>query len=270
MLYLFLFILGLAIGSFLNVLIDRLPSEESIMGRSHCDHCKTKLTWIDLLPVVSYIYLGGKCRTCKKNLSFFYPFIEFLTALTFLFVATRVQIPLSGTSADSLDFMLSLHVDFLKIFSLLGIVSVFIVIFFTDLKYQVIPESVELVFFAFSFLYLFAVGITPKIFFDHALSALLVASPILLLYLITKAKGMGFGDVELAFNVGFLLGIIPGLFALYLAFILGGGIGLFMVIFQKVKMRSKIAFGPFIILGTFIIFFWQQELFRILHTFYPF
>jgi len=73
MFLLFLFIIGLAIGSFLNVLIDRLPQEEGIMGRSHCDSCKEELTWKDLFPVLSYIKLGGKCRNCKVKLSFYYP-----------------------------------------------------------------------------------------------------------------------------------------------------------------------------------------------------
>ena len=86
MFYLLLFLIGIAIGSFLNVLIDRLPNEEKITGRSHCDHCQKKLAWYDLIPVISYVFLGARCRYCSKKLSFFYPMVELITGIMFIWV----------------------------------------------------------------------------------------------------------------------------------------------------------------------------------------
>src|SRR3990167_9673658 len=108
--YIFLFVLGLAVGSFLNVLIDRLPREESIKGRSHCDDCKKTLSWNDLIPILSYVGLRGKCRYCKTNLSWQYPFIELLTTVIFVYI------------------LLNMHVSFLRTAAYLGIVSTAIVI----------------------------------------------------------------------------------------------------------------------------------------------
>ena len=82
-----LFIFGLAIGSFLNVAIDRIPQGKSVIkGRSYCDSCRKTLSWKDLVPVLSFIYLKGKCRYCRHPLSFFYPFIEILTGILFVLI----------------------------------------------------------------------------------------------------------------------------------------------------------------------------------------
>src|SRR3972149_10542936 len=81
-----IFVFGSSIGSFLNVLIDRLPKEESINGRSHCDYCKKKIAWYDLFPIISFFILGGKSRCCRKKLSWQYPAVEFVTGLVFVMV----------------------------------------------------------------------------------------------------------------------------------------------------------------------------------------
>src|SRR3989338_6609722 len=137
MFYILIFMIGLAIGSFLNVLIDRLPFEEPITGRSHCDHCKKDLAWYDLLPILSYAYLGAKCRYCGKKLSFFYPLVELLTGVMFVGVVMWMR-PMGemGQIRDMGETLLILHNQTLMFFALLGIVSCAIVIFFSDLKYQ--------------------------------------------------------------------------------------------------------------------------------------
>lgn len=250
----FLFLFGTAVGSFLNVLIDRLPNEKSIMGRSHCDNCKKKLAWYDMFPIISYFLLKGKCRYCKKKLSFQYPLVEFITGFMFVLIWTLV---LPSETAY-----------FMKKLVLLGIISCLIVIFFTDLKYRMIPDSVQMVLFALGFFFPFAVEITAKLFFFRAISAFVVMSPILFLHFITKGKGMGFGDVKLGFIIGFLLGLKAGLISLYLAFILGAAFGLILIIFKKRKLKSKIAFGPFLVLGMLIIMFWKDTIFLLLNNIY--
>ena len=271
MFYILIFILGIAVGSFLNVLIDRLPQEETIMGRSHCDHCKKDLEWHDLLPIFSYIYLGGKCRRCKTKLSFYYPLVEFITGAMFVWVFMHLR-PVGeiGRIGDIGEALLTIHNQTLTVIALLGIVSCAIVIFFSDFKYQIIPDSIQVTLFSFSFLYLITQGITPNIFLNHVLAAFITMLPILVLFLITKGKGMGFGDVKLAFTMGFLLGIKGGLASVYIGFITGAAIGIILIIFRIRKLRSKIAFGPFLIIGLLTAFFFNYKVDQIMRSFYPF
>ncbi len=248
MVFLFLFILGTAIGSFLNVLIDRLPKGESIMGRSHCDHCKRTLQWYELVPIFSFFFSSGKSRCCGKKLSIHYPVIETLTGLTFILIF-------------NFQFL-----NLLQIISIFGIASCFIVIFFADLKYQIIPDSIQVALLVLVIaLHLTPIINHPSSILPLLISGLVVMLPILLLYLVTRGRGMGFGDVKLSFSVGLLLGISQGLIALYFAFISGAVIGVLLLISGKKGLRSKVPFGPFIIIGIIIILvFWQT----IIHLFY--
>lgn len=266
--------LGISIGSFLNVLIDRLPQEESIMGRSHCDYCKKDLAWFDLLPILSYVYLGARCRYCGKKVSLFYPLVEAITGLAFVLVLVRVGGVGGGREIGNIreigGSLLSLHVGVLDMLALLGIVSCAIVIFFSDLKYQIIPDSIQIAFFAFSFLFLVTKGVTPKFFFDQVIAAFVVMLPILILFLLTKTRGMGFGDVKLAFNMGFLLGVVRGVGALYMGFITGAIVGVSLILFGKKRLKSKIAFGPFLVLGWLMMLFYGDRIMQMVRRFYSF
>ncbi len=250
MFYIFLFIFGACIGSFLNVLIDRLPNDESIMGRSHCDYCSHKLNWFDLFPILSFFWLKGKCRYCGKKLSPIYPLIEVLTAIAF--VLTWIFAP-----ADNI----------LVKYGYLGVISSLIVVFFSDLKYQIIPDSIQIAFFVSS-LIVAGNAIDVTIFAKKAAAALIIMAPIYFLHAVTKGKGMGFGDVKLAFTIGFLLGIKGGIAALYIGFILGAAVGLILLGFKKKGLRSKIPFGPFLVLGVLIVLFFQSPLFALIKRIY--
>ncbi len=259
----FIFFFGAAIGSFLNVLIDRLPKGEKITGRSHCDHCHHQLSWQDLLLIVSFFALGGKCRYCHKKLSWQYPMVEMITGLIFLLIF-NFQFSIFN---ENFKFQIS------NLFSLIawfGVISCLIVIFFADLKYQIIPDSMQVAFFVFSTIFNFQFLNFKFQILNSFIAALVVMFPILLLWVITKGKGMGFGDVKLAFNIGFLLGLKPGLLALYLAFIAGGVVGFFLLISRKSKLESKIAFGPFIVVGTLIMFFWGEKIMEMIKRIYGF
>ncbi len=240
----FIFIFGSAIGSFLNVLSDRLPNDESILGRSHCEKCKHELSWMDLFPVFSFLFLRGKCRYCKTKLSFFYPGVEVVTGLLFVI-----------TFNVFLGTMLPIY---------FVIVSAMLVVFFADLKYQIIPDSMQII--------LLISGLALRLLttgydWGSPLQALgegvVIMAPILLLFLITRGKGMGFGDVKLAFVIGVLFGIKLGAIILYLSFILGAAAGVFLILRKKKKLKSKIAFGPFIVLAMFIGLFFRDYLFAI-------
>ncbi len=227
----FIFLFGLAVGSFLNVLIDRLPQGKSIRGRSYCDHCHKKLNNLDLIPIFSYLLLAGRCRFCKQKISWQYPLVEFLTGLIFIF--TWVFTPFDGI---------------LKLLYL-ALMACLIGIFFSDLKYQLIPDEIQVAALIFSALGFFLTGGIGLVV-ARLLDGLLIGLPLLAVFLLTKQKGMGFGDVKLGFIMGYLLGWSSGFIALYIAFITGALAGLMAIFLHKRKFKSKLPFGPFLVLGT--------------------
>lgn len=252
MISLFFFILGTAIGSFLNELIDRLPFEKSMMGRSHCDYCKKKLAWIDLIPVVSYFLIGGRCRYCKKKLSWKYPALELFTGVVFGFMS----------------FYLLPSVDFFHLLLYLAIAACLIVIFFADVKYQIIPDETHIFLLILVLIMKIIDGATLFSLMFNVIEGVAVMTPILLLYLLTKGRGMGFGDVKLAFVMGWMMGVKMGLLSLYFGFIGGAFIGIALLLLKQKKLKSKIAFGPFIIGGIVLVISFQKEINAFIHKIY--
>lgn len=248
---LFIFLLGLATGSFLNVLIDRLPKNKSILGRSQCDHCRRKLKTLDLIPVFSYLFLAGRCRYCKKRLSWQYPLVELLTGA--LFVIIWIFVPVN---------------EVLKLFYL-GLFSCLIVIFFTDWKYRIIPDQINITLFLFSLAIIYFGGFfSPNNLLIRLRDGLIVMLPIFGLYLVTKGKGMGFADVKLSFIIGFFLQILSGFYAIYFAFVSGAIFGVFLIFLKKKKMKDVIAFGPFLALGLAIMIFFGNAIVEFVKKFY--
>lgn len=265
LIYIFIFLIGASIGSFLNVVIDRLINDESILGRSYCDYCRKKIVWYDLIPVFSFFILKGKTRCCGKKISWQYPIVEFFTGLIFLLI----------------------YFKFNKLTSVLiywGLISCLIVVFVSDLKYQLISDYVLLAFAIFSIIYRFIYIFTNKIsiyyfeiikqlqneFFFSFGSSLIVSLPIFLIYFLSKEKAMGLGDVYLVAIIGFLLGWQKGFLALYIAILSGAFIGLILVILKKSKLKSKIAFGPFLVIGTVVMLFYGEKIIRVINKIYGF
>lgn len=253
----FAFIFGASIGSFLNVVIDRMPGNKSILGRSHCDFCGKKIAWYDLFPIFSFIALNGRCRYCKKKLYWQYPLIEFVTGLIFLLVV-NYKFPASS---------------YLQMVAYLGILSSLIVIFVTDVKYNLISDWTEISLFFFAAI--LKLVTFSKINFlsllrNDTLSSLAVAAPIFIIYRVSKEKAMGLGDVFLALNIGFLLGWRAGLLALYIGFFIGAVVGLTLILLKRKKIKSTIAFGPFMIIGLVTMLFWQDIIFTIIKRIYGF
>ena len=250
---LFIFILGTAIGSFLNVLIDRLPNEESINGRSHCDYCKKKIAWYDLFPIISFFVLKGKSRCCRKKLSWQYPVVEFVTGLVFVIVFKDGSY--LGTSL-------------IRSVLISGIMACCIIIFVSDFKYHLISDYILLALFVFSVIYNLLSIISISLFFYFFISSLIVALPIFLIYFLSKERAMGLGDVYLSAIIGFLLGWKAGFFALYIAFVTGAIFGLIAIIFKNKKLKSKIAFGPFLVIGMVVMLFWGEKILEIIRKIY--
>lgn len=235
----FIFLLGLCIGSFLNCVIYRQEQEKTIQGRSFCPNCKHSLSWKDLFPVFSFIYLSGKCRYCKKNISWQYPLVEVITGLAFLFI-----------------FLLFPQYTLINIFKILFLFYIFsslIILFIYDFKNSLIPEIVLFPAIIAGFIYALMSGVSLV---SMALAIAVSCLPLFLIFWISKEKAMGFGDVELALFMSVFLGFPNILVALFLAFFFGAIIGLILMFFKGRGLKSEIPFGPFLIFGTIVSVFW--------------
>ena len=268
MVLLYLFVMGAAIGSFLNVLIDRLPNEESINGRSRCDYCKKQLPWSVNIPVISYFLLHGRTRCCHKSLSFQYPLIELITGL--MFVGVWMIFPMQSSKILNFKFLILNEFQILTLekIAVLGLFSTLLVIFVADLKYHIIPDSMQILLLVFSVILSVGTGRDLSLL-NILVSGAIIMSPILFLFLITLGRGMGFGDVKFAFTMGVLLGTVGGIIALYIAFVTGAVVGVFLMLMKKRGMKSKIAFGPFLVIGLVTVLLFQEQLLMLVHRFYP-
>lgn len=233
-------IYGLLIGSFLNVLIYRIPREESIaFPGSHCPECDHKLRWYDNIPVASYLMLKGKCRYCGTSISVQYPLIEILNAIVYV-----VLYIFFGWSIDFVAFAL--------------IASVLIAIAGIDLKEQIIPDSLVLSVLVIEVLHktlnYFINGVSPKLV--DSLLGLAIAGGIFLLIVLVSKGGMGGGDVTLIGALGFVLGVKGILLTIFFSFILGAIISILLLASGLKTRKDPIPFGPFIILGFFIVLLW--------------
>jgi leader peptidase (prepilin peptidase)/N-methyltransferase len=245
--FIIIFLFGTFIGSFLGVVIDRLPRDESIVkGRSHCDHCKKSLTTLDLIPLFSFIFLQGRCRYCKAKLSLFYPLIEIVTGVLFVLAVLLI--------GDSSALLAGFEGQVSMLYYLF-LVSVLIVIFFIDLKHGIIPFSVIVPAIILSFFYL--LFIENSLVVNHLLAGLGAFLFFLTVFLATRGRGMGFGDVIYAFFMGLVLGFPYIVVGLYIAFITGALISLILIGLKLKKLKGGIIpFGPFLVLGTLIALFW--------------
>jgi leader peptidase (prepilin peptidase) / N-methyltransferase len=248
-----IFFIGASIGSFLNVVADRSTTGKSfIRGRSYCVYCKNELKAKDLVPIFSYLFLRGKCRYCRANLSYFYPFTEILAGVVFLLSfswGASFILPLSSLSAYFTVMLYAL------------IVSMLLLIFIADMKYGVIPLNALLVAFASAISLHFTSSFFPLPILNYILSGLGAFLGFLAIFVITKGKGMGFGDVVYVLFMGFLLGFPDILLGLYIAVVSGAFVSVILIILKKKKLRgSTIPFGPFLVAGTYISLFWGNNI----------
>jgi len=232
---LFIFLLGSCIGSFINVWSDRLPGGKSLLGFSHCDYCQKQLSLFDLLPIFSFLLLKGKCRYCQKKLSIQYPLVEFFTGSIFAFYVFK-------------HYLLTNELINVFLLPSLLICSILITILIIDYQNQIIPD--ELLIGLLIIICLFF----PTLIFTNLLGALGGMSFFLIIYLLTKGRAMGYGDVKLVFILGLLLSPMVFLKTLYLAFLTGGAVSAILLLSKKANLKTAIAFGPFIII-SFLLFF---------------
>jgi len=242
-----IFLFGLAVGSFLNCVIYRLAPHQGpgggLGGRSYCPHCQHQLGFWDLVPVLSFLVLKGKCRYCQKSISPQYPLVELTTGVLFL-LFFEIRFPI---------------IDIREI-GFLFIISCFLIIIFVyDLKHYVIPDKI--IYPAIVIALIYNLQRCDLLGRSHLLfSALGAAAFFGAIVLISRGKWMGIGDIKLAFLMGLLLGFPNILVALFLAFFSGAIIGIGLIISGKKSLKSEVPFGPFLVGGTLVALFWGRTI----------
>ncbi len=239
--FLIIFILGLLIGSFLNVVICRLKIKQTILfNRSYCPKCGNVLKWHDLIPLFSFLIQKGKCRYCGKKISWQYPLVELATGLLFVLVFYKF------------------FPDYLNLTYHLIIVSFLIIVFVYDLKHYLILDKIVFPAAVIVFIY----QIINGNYFNPLLAAISASGFFLSLVLFSKGKWMGLGDVKFAFFMGLFLGWPNILLALLLSFVSGAIIGIVLISFGKKGIKSEIPFGPFLVGATVLTMFYGGDIIR--------
>ena len=251
------FIFGTIIGSFLNVVILRYNTGMSINGRSGCFSCGKKLEWYELVPVVSFIMLLGKCSACKSRISWQYPLVELATGSLFLALFVKYF---------SIDFSTTHVIGFIVsaiVWSILVVITVY------DIRHKIIPDGLV---FAFAGLALISFFLTHPFagIFHYPQILDLLAGPILftpfwLLWLVSKGTWMGFGDAKLAIGMGWFVGLSQGISAVILGFWIGAVVSLLWMGYcalahkNRPSMKTEIPFAPYLILGLLVVFFFHID-----------
>ncbi len=282
--YLLLLCLGFIVGSFIGVVVFRLPKGKSVVqGRSMCEFCQKPLQFIDLVPVVSYIILGAKCRHCHAPLSRLYPLIELTVGILFV-----LAYALTIGSAEVLNTTQIITFGYFLV-----LFSTFAALFYIDLLHELLPDS--LVFFAlfttlfyqlvllvlplihtYAFLSNFSFGpnqlaqlsflaayfaalVTP--FWQSIAVGVGMALFFFSLIIATKGKGMGGGDVKLVLVLGLVNGWPNSLVMLFGAFLSGAIVGLSLLVFGKRRLKQTIPFGPFLLASSVLTLIFGNQLF---------
>lgn len=239
----FAFIFGAVVGSFLNVCICRMPKDESVVSPpSHCPVCNYQIRWYDNIPIVSYLFLRGKCRGCHTGISIQYPLVELINGLLTLALFLRF----GPTLAFAVLFLFC---------------SALVVITFIDLEHQIIPDEISLSGIVVGFICSFF--ITGHGWINSLLGILLGGGFLWLVaygyQLATGRDGMGGGDIKLLAMMGAFLGWKAVLFIIFASSLLGSVIGVSIMLLQKKDSKFAIPFGPYLALGAVLYIFYGRQ-----------
>jgi leader peptidase (prepilin peptidase)/N-methyltransferase len=244
-------IIGLILGSFLSVLLERLPKGATgiVAGRSECPECHHQLGWLDLLPVVSFLILRARCRYCKTKIPWLYPALEVTSAAVLGLYAYRYGI---GTSWLALDLLV--------LFSLVAM-------FFFDLKYRILPDVITLpLILIVSARLLFE---RPDLLGNMVATGVLLTCLFGLVHLVSHGQWLGLGDVKLAMLIGLLFGY-PGAIGVTLVAVWSGAlVGIILMILGRANMKTALPFGSFWALAAIITILWPGPIFYISGLFNP-
>lgn len=280
-----LFIFGIIIGSFLNVvtmryeLLGSILATKKIGGRSHCPRCMTTLRWYELLPVLSFILQGRKCRHCDYRLSWQYPVVELLTGIL------TAAIPLTLYTRFDVLFTAAAGGSLVWFYTLCGLWLVaaytFLVLSIIDLKYTIIPDAANILLavigvaivaikvtqaavlpYAGSFLKNYSVflslheSVVIQTLYAAGVGAILFGGIILL----TRGRGMGLGDLKLVIPIGLLVGWPDAVLVIALSFIIGAFVSVFLMSFRRKSFKDGVPFGPFLAASVFVTMFFGEAI----------
>ncbi len=251
----FVFVIGLLFGSFYNVVGYRLPDNQSIaFPNSHCPNCKHQLKFYELIPLISYIFLGGKCRVCKKRISIIYPFFELLTGI--LFLLSYMVFGLSIEFAISITF-----------------ISILIIVSISDVRYYIIPDEVLIVGIIILLIeYILKCFIMDLSFFNTVIYPILnglASFAILYLFKILgdflfKKESLGGGDIKLLFLIGLVLGFDMGMLSIFIAAFIALPFSFYTLLKEDINV---LPFGPYLSIASVIILLMQLDLNMVLDLF---
>ena len=231
-----IFLVGLSVGSFLNVVIFRLEDLKSIVNeRSHCTKCKKTISWYDLLPLLSFMILKGKCRNCSEKISWQYPLVELSVGIIALLTYINF-----GLSFQSLFYFV--------VFALLTVV------FVVDINTQMVPEEFVWVALAIAVLgswHFGGFGVLNMIY-GGVIGGIIPA----FLVIVSKEKWMGAGDIKIGLLLGLLVGFPSAVLMVFLSFILGSIVGLLFIIKRRKSLKDSLPFAPFLISSGFLTLLW--------------
>ncbi|MCE9541613.1 prepilin peptidase [Candidatus Kaiserbacteria bacterium] len=249
------FVFGLIIGSFLNVVLIRRGTR-SLAGRSGCMSCRAQLRWTDLIPVVSWLVLGGKCRTCGSRISVQYPLVELSTGIMFALIGGAGLSP-----------------EYLVLFLPMGVFLILIAAY--DIRHTIIPDEWAYLAAGIAFgASLAGISLVHESLLLTLLAGPVAALPLAAMWYVSRGRWMGLGDAKLALAIGWLLGPVYGIYAVFLSFVIGAVISLAVLIplphilrvlrksgiargraHSSYTMKSEVPFGPFLILSCCIVWF---------------
>lgn len=252
----FIGLLGVIIGSFLNVVILRLNTGRGSGGRSMCLACTKQLTWFELVPVLSFVALGRRCRGCKSKLSWQYPLVELVTAV--LFILVWVQTVPMFYEFGIISFVSNLVL-------LLATWSIFVVIFVYDLYHKIIPDVLAYILAGITLIYRMLQIPFEEWFTSTGLLAFATGFiffiPFWFLWYLSRGRWIGLGDGKLALSIGWLLGLWVGISAIVISFWIGALVGIALLLINAlnrgslgITMKAEIPFAPFLIAGTLACF----------------
>jgi len=236
-----IFLLGAGIGSFLNVVVLRFGKEQGASrGRSRCPHCERPLNPMDLVPVFSFIFLRGRCRYCDKSISPQYPIIELImgfSALVFLWPLPADWYGMGEAAAN------------------LTLIFILLVLFVIDLRTFLLPDY---------YIVLLTVAVVVRQSMtmiavnEMQLGTLTGAGLMLALWLATRGRGLGLGDVKLIIPLGMLFGLPGTLFLLFMSFVLGGAVGSWLLATGRASAKTAVPFGPYLTGVSLTLLVWPQ------------
>lgn len=237
LMYIFVFLFGIVVGSFLNVCVLRIPAHESIVtGPSHCTSCGKKLKWYELIPLFSFLALRGRCSGCNARISAQYPIIEAANGLLWLLVFYVMGFALNAVVA-------CLLVSALTVLSLI------------DLRTREIPAGISVFILVLG---VFATLLDLQNWLTHLIGLFAVSLPLFLVLLITRGNGMGGGDIKLMAGCGLILGWKLVILGLFFGCFVGTVIHLSLMALKKAD--RTLSFGPYLSIGVFIALLWGNSI----------